>query len=57
MLGRGTVFRFVGGFFLSMDVGAVLKHGFKQVTGCRVDGFWVLGVDYGMDNWLGDFVD
>jgi hypothetical protein len=39
-LGQGTEFSTVGGFFLLMGVGAALEHGFKQVTGRRVGGFW-----------------
>ena len=39
-LGRGTEFSANGGFFLLMGIGAVLEHGFKQVTGRRVGGLW-----------------
>ena len=39
-LGQGTEFSTVGGFFLLMGVGAALEHGFQQMTGRRVGGFW-----------------
>jgi hypothetical protein len=53
-LGQGTVFRSVGGFFLLMGVSTALEHGFREVTSCG-GGTLGLGVDYGMDDWLGHF--
>jgi hypothetical protein len=50
-------FRTVSGFFLLMGAGAALEHAFKVVTGRRVGGIWGLGVDNGVEDCLGDFVD